>query len=256
MTEELYNRIWQLSPNVDHTAAYEELTAITKELIDSFTLQGRMDANPFESTFNRTLNLPFNTLNEKLQNSTCLVTGGLGCVGTRLVNELLSFAVERIIVLDIASMPQDYISDHRITCVVCDIRNNEDVLTVFSLYQPHFVFHTAAQRDPGYAEGHVYETFQTNVIGTLNIVNACEQTDSVQQCVFSSTGKCSRYFTHEVYAQTKKMCEYIFDTFSRNGRVIYSMTRFTHIINNSLMNIELEEASRLGGLRCMRQESM
>ena len=245
MTEELYKRIWQLSPNIQQQDVFTELTHITKELIQIYALQGRLDQNPFEPSISRTLSLPFSKVNQLLRDSICVVTGGLGCVGSVLVNELLRFDVKQIVVLDIATAKPDFFTDNRVHCVVCDIKNGEAVLQLFSQYKPQFVFHTAAQRSPGYAERHAVDTFQTNVLGTLNVTNACEKTDSVQQCVFSSTGKASRYFTNEVYAQTKKICEYIFDVYAQTGRVLYSMTRFTHIIDNSLMNDELEADSRL-----------
>lgn len=245
MTEELYKRIWQLSPNIQQQDVFTELTHITKELVHIYALQGRLDQNPFEPSISRTLSLPFSQINQLVNNGVCLVTGGLGCVGTVLVNELLRFDVKQVVVLDIATAKPNYFSDSRVHCVVCDIKNGEEVLQSFAQYKPQFVFHTAAQRSPGYAERHAVHTFQTNVTGTLNVANACEQTSSVQQCVFSSTGKASRYFTNEVYAQTKKICEYIFDVYARTGRVLYSMTRFTHIIDNSLMNDELEADSRL-----------
>lgn len=245
MTEELYKQIWQLSSKVQEKEAYNELANLTKSLIHVYAEQGRIDQNPLSPSFSRMLTLPFDKLNELLRNSTCLVTGGLGCVGSVLVNELLKFDVKLIVILDIAcSLPDSY-TDERVRCIKGDIRKEEDVNHIFSLCNPQFVFHTAAQRSPGYAERNVYDAFQTNVIGALNIANACEHTESVQQCVFSSTGKASRYFTNEVYAQTKKFCEYIFDVYARNGRVLYSMARFTHIVDNSLMNIELENDSRL-----------
>ncbi len=245
MTEEVYKRIWQLSENVKQPEAYSELVQLTKRLIQVYHAQGRLENNPFEPSLGRTLSLPFARINEQLKDGVCVVTGGLGCVGANLINELLKFDVIKIVVLDINCAFAVPASDSRIQYVACDIRNEEEVINAFSVYQPRFVFHTAAQRSPGYAERNAYDAFQTNVIGTLNVVNACEQTKSVKQCIFSSTGKASRYFTNEVYAQTKKYCEYIFDTYARTGRALYSMARFTHIIDNSLMNDELEADSRL-----------
>ncbi len=245
MTEDLYKRIWQLSSNVQQQDAFTELTHLTKQLIDVYAAQGRLDQNPFEPSLGRKINLPFQPINQQLQNSVCIVTGGLGCVGSILVNELLKFDIKQIVVLDVNAALPNYFADARVTTVVCDIRNEKEVLKLFEQFQPQFVFHTAAQRSPGYAERNAYDAFQTNVIGTFNIATACEKTSSVQQCIFSSTGKASRYFTNEVYAQTKKFCEYIFDVFARTGSVLYSMARFTHIIDNSLMNDELEADSRL-----------
>ncbi|MDQ2753861.1 MAG: NAD-dependent dehydratase, partial [Bacteroidota bacterium] len=100
MTDELYKRIWQLSPRVQQMDAFTELTQLTKQLIDVYAEQGRLDQNPFEPSLGRKVNLPFELINQQLQNSICIVTGGLGCVGTILVNELLKFDVKQIVILD------------------------------------------------------------------------------------------------------------------------------------------------------------
>jgi hypothetical protein len=237
MIEDIYKKIWALSPQVRSQVSYDELTSLTKELISLYDLQERLSEDPFSPTRLRKLSLAVDQVNLLLKDSTCLVTGGLGCVGSTLVGEILKFDVKRIVILDRKQHDEPF-SDPRIICVGCDVRNLDDVRKIFVEYQPDFVFHTAAQRDPGYAESHIFETVSTNVLGTLNVVKACDET-GVKQCVFSSTGKASRYFTEEIYAGTKKLCEYILDTYSKRGKVRYGMVRFTHILDNSLMNQQL-----------------
>src|SRR5688572_634571 len=243
---EIYKRIWELSPRIKSAEAYDELNRLTKELIHIYDLQGRLTDDPFNSTRERKLSQPNGRLNGLLKGSTCLVTGGLGCVGSHLVNELVKFDVNRIVILDRnKSSSYSVASDPSIQIVHGDIRDAQLVQDTFDKYKPNFVFHTAAQRDPGYAETHIVETVTSNVLGTLNIVKACESTGSVKQCIFSSTGKASRYFTEEVYAATKKVCESILDLYSKLGRVKYGMVRFTHMLDNSLMNEQLLENSVL-----------
>jgi len=237
MIENIYKKIWEISPKVQDKDAYNQLKSLTKELISLYDLQGRLDEDPFSPTRLRKLSLPNEKVSALLDESTCLITGGLGCVGTALISEILQFDVRRIIILDKKRLETKF-SDPRFTYVECDVRDSEKVRQAFLQYQPDFVFHTAAQRDPGYAESHISETISTNVLGTLNVVKACEES-GVKQCVFSSTGKSSRYFTEEVYAGTKKLCEYILEAYSKRGRVRYSMVRFTHILDNSLMNQQL-----------------
>jgi nucleoside-diphosphate-sugar epimerase len=237
---EIHKRIWELSPRFRCADAYDELNRLTKELIHIYDLQGRITEDPFNSTRERKLSQPHNRINDLLKGSTCLVTGGLGCVGSHLVNELLKFDVSSIIILDKNKNSSYTVGpDPSIEIVYGDIRDAQVVHDTFTKYKPDFVFHTAAQRDPGYAETHIVETVTTNVLGTLNIVKACEYTGSVKQCIFSSTGKASRYFTEEVYAATKKVCENILDVYSKLGRVKYGMVRFTHMLDNSLMNEQL-----------------
>ncbi|MEO8474940.1 MAG: polysaccharide biosynthesis protein [Chryseolinea sp.] len=238
MIEEIYKRVWQLSPSVGQRDSYTALNNLTQQLIQLYDQQGRLDEDPFNPTRLRKLSLPVDQIKRELKNKTCVVTGGLGCVGSTLLQELLSFELDTIVVLDIASPPASVIASN-VIYVKCDVRDFSAVTTIFKKYKPEFVFHTAAQRDPGYAELHIYETVSSNVIGTLNIVKACEESGTVKQCVFSSTGKASRYFTQEVYAGTKKMCEFILDVYARKSTVRYCMVRFTHILDNSLMNQQL-----------------
>jgi hypothetical protein len=242
--DEIYKKIWDLSPQCNSAQAYQELNQLTQELIHIYDLQGRLSEDPFNSTRQRRLSQPFDKLYPLLKGSACLVTGGLGCVGSNLVNELLKFDVKRIVVLE-KTLDSPYTVEHdpSITIVHGDIRDAEIVHDTFTKYKPDYVFHTAAQRDPGYAESHIEETVSTNVLGTLNVVKASEYTGSVKQFVFSSTGKASRYFTEEVYAGTKKVCENILDLFARQSRVRYSMVRFTHMLDNSLMNEQLKQSS-------------
>jgi hypothetical protein len=242
--DDIYGKIWSFSPHLGDRNAYHELNVLTKKLIHIYDEQGRLSEDPFASTRERKLSEPFEKLYAILKNRVCLVTGGLGCVGSNLANELLKFDPKQIVILDKSRNSKYAVEqDPCITIVHGDIRDSQFLLEIFNKYQPEYVFHTAAQRDPGYAESHIEETVTTNVLGTLNLVKASEHTRSVKQFIFSSTGKASRYFTEEVYACTKKMCENILDLYARNGRVRYGMVRFTHMLDNSIMNEQLKLSS-------------
>jgi dTDP-4-dehydrorhamnose reductase len=241
MTEYIYKKIWELSQRVDQPAEYLELTRLTQELIRLYQTQGRLSCDPFSATRERVITTPDAKIRALLKDSTCIVTGGMGCVGSLLVKELLKYEVNEVIILD--NSKAGYANSERVTRYNCDIRNLGQVNEIFSLYLPDFVFHAAAQRDPGIAEREKGQTVSTNVIGTLNVVKACEATSSVKQMVSSSTGKASRYFTEEIYAASKKVGEFMVDAYAQSSHVKYTMIRCTHILDNSLMNTELKEAS-------------
>ncbi len=237
MIEELYTRIWKLSSQVSKSDVYNELVSLTQQLITLYDQQGRLSEDPFEPTRHRRLSLP-PAIEDALTGSVCLITGGSGCVGNALLESILKFGIKKVVVFDEVP-PTRYAAHEKVVFEKGDVRDSQRVREVFGEHQPEYVFHTAAQRDPGYAESHIFETISINVTGTFNVVEACEATPSVKHCAFSSTGKASRYYTEEVYAGTKKMCEYILDHYSRKGRVRYAMVRFTHILDNSLMNRQL-----------------
>lgn len=240
MASSINEKIWKLSDSVKLQESKKQLQILTKQLITTYNEQGRLDENPFSSTLKRKLSIPEEKLAAKLNHKTCLITGGLGCVGKVLISKLLAFKVEKIIIIDKKPVNTEIdLKDHRIVYINADICDGKKIKAIFHDTKPDYVFHIAAQRDPGYAEKHILETVKTNVIGTHNILVACEKTKSVKDCIFSSTGKASRYFTNEIYAATKKFCEYMFDSYAKLSNVRYAMVRFTHVLDNSLMHQEL-----------------
>ncbi|GAB3222511.1 polysaccharide biosynthesis protein [Algoriphagus aestuariicola] len=245
MKERAFSEIWKLSPNVGDANCYQELVKYTRQIIEIYKDQGRLDVDPLESARKRVLRLPKEQLEKELKGAICLVSGGLGCIGSSLIKELLEFDVQEIVVIDKVEF-QGVPWDDRIRYYQCDVLDRVFVAEIFSKHQPHIVFHTAAQRNPGLAEKQISESVTTNVFGTLRMVRAAENTASVRKFVFCSTGKASRYFTEEVYAATKKMCEYILDVQSRNSKIVYSMARFTHVVDNSLMDLELRDSVMQG----------
>ena len=74
--------------------------------------------------------------------------------------------------------------------IICDIRDAEKVKRTLLDFQPEIVFHLAARPlvRPSYREPR--ETFETNVMGTVNLLDACRFTPSVRAVVVIATDKC------------------------------------------------------------------
>lgn len=71
-----------------------------------------------------------------------------------------------------------------------DIRDVERMKEIFREYQPEIVFHLAAQPLVRLSYEIPVETYQTNVMGTINILEAIRATDSVKVGVMITTDKC------------------------------------------------------------------
>lgn len=71
-----------------------------------------------------------------------------------------------------------------------DIRDGERIKEIFRQYQPEIVFHLAAQPLVRLSYDIPVETYQTNVMGTINILEAIRATDSVKVGVMITTDKC------------------------------------------------------------------
>jgi len=71
-----------------------------------------------------------------------------------------------------------------------DIRDIEKLKQVFSRFEPEIVFHLAAQPLVRYSYKEPKETFEVNVIGTVNVSDMCRITPSVKAIVNITSDKC------------------------------------------------------------------
>ena len=252
---EVIKRLQQLvppgSPEPQDPEVLAKLRTLTVELIEAYKAEGQLAEEPFSDVRNRTIHLYTSEVSEQLKGKIALVTGGEGCVGSDLVKKLVELGSKHVISVDNARC--GYSSDPKpigekaesVTRYAADVRNYDALNYIFDVEKPELVFHLAAQRLPGLAEKEVRETISTSLLGADNIIKLCESY-GVQQCVFSSTGKASRYFSAEVYAASKKLAEWQFAKAVQEGKVTYSMVRFTHTLDNSLVSQQIDDKIKIG----------
>jgi len=71
-----------------------------------------------------------------------------------------------------------------------DIRDGEAIKKLFQQHKPEIVFHLAAQPLVRYSYREPVETYETNVMGTLHILEGIRSIDSVRSAVMITTDKC------------------------------------------------------------------
>jgi CDP-glucose 4,6-dehydratase len=74
--------------------------------------------------------------------------------------------------------------------IIGDIRDEKRLKDIFKKYQPDIVIHMAAQPLVRYSYINPKETYETNVIGTLNVFEAVKETDSVRVVINVTSDKC------------------------------------------------------------------
>ncbi len=112
---------------------------------------------------------------------TCVVTGGSGFVGQRLVEMLVERGAQRVVSFDRDPRPADASEDPRIEYVQGDVTRPQDVLDACE--GTECCFHIAALVGP-YHQEDAYE--RVNYQGTLNVLEAC-RTHGVRKLVMSSS---------------------------------------------------------------------
>jgi CDP-glucose 4,6-dehydratase len=71
-----------------------------------------------------------------------------------------------------------------------DIRDPDRLKAVFDRYRPEIVFHMAAQSLVRLSYSKPVETYDVNVLGTVNVLEACRNCDSVRAVVNITSDKC------------------------------------------------------------------
>ncbi len=106
---------------------------------------------------------------------TVLVTGQTGFKGSWLVLWLSQMGANVIgYSIDVPTEPNHLdLLNLNITSVIGDIRDLNKLNETFQTYQPEIVFHLAAQPLVRLSYENPIETYETNVIGTLKVFEAC-----------------------------------------------------------------------------------
>lgn len=110
-----------------------------------------------------------------------------------------------------------------------DIRDGQRMKDIFQKYHPEIVFHLAAQPLVRLSYEVPVETYETNVIGTINILEAIRVTDSVNVGVMITTDKCYEnkeqsngykeddpFGGYDPYSSSKGACEIAISSWRRS----------------------------------------
>jgi len=110
-----------------------------------------------------------------------------------------------------------------------DIRDGEKMKEIFRQYQPEIVFHLAAQPLVRLSYEIPVDTYQINVMGTINIMEAIRATDSVKVGVMITTDKCydnkeqmrgykedDPFGGYDPYSSSKGACEIAIQSWRRS----------------------------------------
>ncbi len=123
-----------------------------------------------------------------------LVTGAGGSIGSELVRQITGFGPSEITLLDHSEFNL-YAIDLEIgaldiprRAVIADVRNRTRICKIFKDVAPELVFHAAALKHVPLVEANIFEGVMTNVIGTVNVADACLDAGA-KAMVFVSTDK-------------------------------------------------------------------
>ncbi len=167
--------------------------------------------------------------NNIYKNKTVLITGHTGFKGSWLsiwLHELGATVVGYA--LDPYTEKDNFVLSkigEKIVDIRGDIRDKEKLLSVFEEYKPEFVFHLAAQPLVRLSYEQPVETYEINVMGTINVLECIRKTQETKVGIMITTDKCydnkeqiwgyketDALGGHDPYSSSKGACEIVINS--------------------------------------------
>ena len=171
-----------------------------------------------------------------------LITGAGGSIGGELSRQIARLAPAKIIVADSCEFNL-YTIDKELEeihpglpreAALLDVRDGELVGRWIERFRPEIVFHAAALKHVPLLEDHPIEAIKTNVIGTVNVAEACHKF-GVATMVTISTDKAVN--PTNVMGATKRLaeayCQGLDQAFGRSTPTRFITVRFGNVLGSA-----------------------
>ncbi|TWP35898.1 polysaccharide biosynthesis protein [Leekyejoonella antrihumi] len=172
-----------------------------------------------------------------LRDKVVLVTGAGGSIGSELARQIYRYEPKKLVLLD-----RDESALHGVqmsltgrallddgTLALTDIRDLDALRAIFVKEQPELVFHAAALKHLTLLERFPLEGWKTNVLGTLNVLQAASEF-GVETFVNVSTDKAADPSC--VLGYTKRLAERLTAEYSTRGTGRYVSVRFGNVLGS------------------------
>lgn len=169
----------------------------------------------------------------KFKNKVLLITGGTGSFGKVLIDKLVNTNIAEIRVFSRDEKKQESLrlkyNNKKLKFVIGDVRNNDSIDS--ALNDVDYVFHAAALKQVPTCEFFPNEAFQTNVIGTNNVIQSSIK-KNIKKLILLSTDKA--VYPINVMGLTKSLAEKLVISNSlnlyKNNNTIICATRYGNVI--------------------------
>ena len=205
------------------------------DLFDGVSHTDIRDVEPSDFLGRNQVSIDVESIADHLEGRRVLVTGAGGSIGSELCRQIARFAPERLVMLD-----RDESALHAVQlsiygradlespdAVLADIRDAGRIREVFESIHPDVVFHAAALKHVNMLERHPAEAVKTNVLGTLNVLEASAES-GVMRFVNISTDKAAD--PKNVLGMSKRIAEGLTADFSTRATGTYLSVRFGNVL--------------------------
>lgn len=186
------------------------------------------------------ISLPYDMLQKTYQDSTILVTGAAGSIGSEICRQLSKFTFKKLVLLDqsesgLFDLEFELKKSNQkqlLRVEVASIRDLAKLKKVFSLHNPDFVFHAAAYKHVPLMETFSSEAVLTNIFGTKRVADLAIAY-KVKKFVMVSTDKAVN--PTNVMGTTKRISEIYIQSLSdrKDSETEFITTRFGNVLGSA-----------------------
>ena len=185
----------------------------------------------------RSIDTEIERIRDWIAGKTVLVTGAGGSIGVELCRQVSLLRPKQLIFLDrdesalqqaqLVANQDGLLEDSNF--VLADIRESEVISGIFQRMKPEIVFHAAALKHLPVLERFPAEAWKTNVLGTLNVLRAA-QDSGTKIFINISTDKASD--PTSVLGRSKQIAERLTAWFAAAHQSNYSSVRFGNVLGS------------------------
>ncbi len=215
----------------------------------------------------------YKAIEDFVENKVVLVTGAGGSIGSEIVVQICSFMPEKVILFDndetdlhnmklrlermfpnlVFRQWEETQLQEKVVFITGDIRDDDAVQEVFSIFKPHIVFHAAAYKHVPMMEYNPKEAVKINMFGTHKIAQASVQ-HKVEKFIMISTDKAVR--PTSIMGATKRIAEYICRVWNGCGDTAFVSVRFGNVLGSrgSVLPVFLEQLKHGGPIKVTHKD--
>ena len=189
---------------------------------------------------------------EFIQGQRFVVTGAAGSIGSECVRQILMHKPAALLAVDQAETPMHDlmleltklgVMDH-VSLQIGDIRDAKQVRDTLTAFQPDVVIHAAAYKHVPMMERQPWQAFETNVVGTLNVLEA-SIASGASAFLQVSTDKAVN--PTSVMGATKRLAELLVMAHDGRTKTRLITTRFGNVLGSNGSVIPLFRAQIAAG---------
>ncbi|WP_373893849.1 polysaccharide biosynthesis protein [Virgibacillus sp. CBA3643] len=183
--------------------------------------------------------LDINAISDYVTNTTVMVTGAGGSIGSEITRQLMRFTPAKILLVGHGEFSIYTINmelrekfgdtETEIIPIIADVQDKQRIFDIVEAHQPAIIYHAAAHKHVPLMEANAHEAVKNNIIGTKNVAEAAD-TFGISKFVLVSTDKAVN--PTNVMGATKRVAEMVVQDLASHSKTKFVAVRFGNVLGS------------------------